>query len=1090
MLLGRRWLSEQVGLVLDLGLGCAEFEADGKKFRGELQPVACAVEAEMSEGVNAIIEDAEVDAEICSMNLSSFSEDPQLQNELRNVIWQRREVFKGTGRIRCAPHRINVPENTKPICEPLRRRSPQELEVERKAMHSLLTSGIMEPSTSPWATHNVFVKKKDGTIRTTTDFRRLNSVTTADAYPMEDMGAAVEWLAEHRIFTVVDLKHGFFQIDLDQASREFTAVRTCLGLLQYCRLPQGLKNSPAVCQRAVNHVLGDLRGKEVLAYMDDILCGTRDEREHIMLVAMILDRFLDAGARLQLSKCRFGVRDVEALGHRVTKDGIRPSTAHTDALRAMREPTDAASLLRFLGVVSFFSKFIPDAATHMAPLYQVLGGTGWNKKKSRSRPVVIPDFLVRWTEQCRDSWAHLLETLLEPEVLVSPRRDGSLKLVTDASDIAYGAVLLQSEAGSGADWRPIGYVARKLRGAEARYTVTEKEAGAVVFAVMKFRHILLGRHFKLVTDHTALRSLLAHDKAKGRLARWAIAIQEYSFEVEYCKGGEGPVATADALSRDVSFTYRVRATGAPCVCCGGMDDEITELERVKALQETAGPELERENGVVVERDPTTVRSNPATSRLEDDMPSDADILQAQQRDLKEGHMPKAELFQNEAGIYCRTRVGTGGPQVWIPNSLQRCVLRWAHGNQNGHFGVARTRARLRGTFWPGMERDVAGLVSGCLNCFLVSSQKPGKQASMVQWTPSRRFEVVAADVLTVSPTTKAGMKKVLVITDCFTRFVVAVALPDETAPTLVRTLLERWFLVFGPPERFLTDRGTSFTGKLLCSVAAKLGVKKVWTSAYHPQCDGMVERLNRTLTKALRSLVVFEDRWDESLSSAVWHYNTSQHAVTKLTPFRAMLGVDAWDFTWNLNLELKKEQAEALSEPERLADDLQAMHDALHGRDVKARSQAAEFYDRAVVKITYAVGDRVLIWQPAAAVDTGRKLHVPWVGPCHLTAIAGVVATGKSEVTGSIIRAHVNRLKKIPEGLVETSGVAGGYYPDTRRLISAIVGVEKETDSHGGRRFKIKSVGRAGSRWTADLPDIVKHAYLLANGSDDTPTEQ
>jgi Reverse transcriptase (RNA-dependent DNA polymerase) len=215
-----------------------------------------------------------------------------------------------------------------------------------------------------------------------------------------------------------------FQIDLDQASREFTAVRVFLGLLQYYRLPQGLKNSPAVCQPAMNHVLGDLRGKEVLAYMDDILCGTGDERDYIMLVTMILDRFLDAGARLQLSKCRFGFRDVEVLSHRVTKEGIRPSKAHTDALRAMREPTDAASLLRFLGVVSFFSKFIPDAATHMAPLYHVLGGTGWNKKKPRSRPVVIPDFHVqifhvRWTEQCRDAWIHLLEALLEPEVTTS-----------------------------------------------------------------------------------------------------------------------------------------------------------------------------------------------------------------------------------------------------------------------------------------------------------------------------------------------------------------------------------------------------------------------------------------------------------------------------------------------------------------------------------------------------------------------------------------------------------------------------------------------------------------------------------------------
>jgi hypothetical protein len=226
MLLGRRWLAETVGMVLDLGSGTAEFEVGGKLVKEKLQPWIAEGTDAMSEGVSAVIEDAEVDAEIMSMDFSNFSQEKELQEALRDAIWQRREVFKGTGRIRCAPHVIRITEGTAPICEPLRRRSPQELDVEREAMQKLPSSGIMEHSTSPWATHNVFVKKKDGRIRTTTDFRRLNSVTMAD--PMEDMGAAIEWLAERKIFTVLDLKHGFFQIGLDAESRAFTAVRTCL----------------------------------------------------------------------------------------------------------------------------------------------------------------------------------------------------------------------------------------------------------------------------------------------------------------------------------------------------------------------------------------------------------------------------------------------------------------------------------------------------------------------------------------------------------------------------------------------------------------------------------------------------------------------------------------------------------------------------------------------------------------------------------------------------------------------------------------------------------------------------------------------
>jgi transposase InsO family protein len=570
--------------------------------------------------------------------------------------------------------------------------------------------------------------------------------------------------------------------------------------------------------------------------------------------------------------------------------------------------------------------------------------------------------------------------------------------------VAYGAVLLQAAVNSGSDWRPIGYVARKLKGAESRYTVTEKEAGAVVFAVVKFRHILLGRHFTLVTDHTALRALLSHEKARGRLARWAIAIQEYSFDVEYCKGGSGAIVAADALSRDIAFTHNSRASFAPCVCCGGTEGECSEVEGVSLVQDletnTSQPPLQRRGSGAVPTRPTGSNEDGRYS-AGPNMPADSEILAAQRYELEKGQISSVELFQNEVGLYCRTRPGSGEPQVWMPKPLRLCVLQWAHGSLNGHFGVARTRARLRSMFWTGMGADVAEFVSGCLTCFLTSSQRPRRQAKMVEWTPSRRFEVVAADFLTISPTTRTGMKKVLVITDCFTRFVVAVALSDETAPTLVRALLDRWFLVFGPPERFLTDRGASFTGGMLRGVAEKLGIKKVWTSPYHPQCDGMVERLNRTLTKALRSLVVLEDRWDESLSLAVWNYNSSEHAVTRLAPFRALLGCDAWDFTFNLNLEFRQEQADEMSsDPVSLDASLQTMHDALHGRDVKARSKAAEVYDRTVVQTTYKVKDRVLIWQPAAAIDTGRKLHVPWVGPCRVTAITGVVVTGTSEVTG------------------------------------------------------------------------------------------
>jgi hypothetical protein len=288
---------------------------------------------------------------------------------------------------------------------------------------------------------------------------------------------------------------------------------------------------------------------------------------------------------------------------------------------------------------------------------------------------------------------------------------------------------------------------------------------------------------------------------------------------------------------------------------------------------------------------------------------------------------------------------------------------------------------------------------------------------MVEWAPKRRFEVVAADVLSMSPTSAAGMKKVLFIADLFTRLAVAVALPNESASTLTHALLARWFLVFGPPERLLTDRRTACTGHILAGVATALGVKQVWTSPYHPQCDGTVERFNRTLIKSLRTLVVLEDRWDEAVALAVWQYNTSPHSVTKISPYQALLSCPPWDFCANPNIIFDQEEREALSDADVLAEALQKLHARVFEKTTRARFNAARHYNKAVRTVHYQAGDHVLIWLPAAALDTGRMIHTPWVGPSQLTEVTGVVARGVSEVTGAEVRAHVNRLKRIPDGI-------------------------------------------------------------------------
>ena len=350
------------------------------------------------------IRDADVDDAITDMDLSQFHNDVKMRARLRAVLWDYREVFKGLGHIRGVTHSVLRTEGAQPVSCPVRRRSPREQDLEREAMEKLLRMGVFEHASSPWATCIVFVRKKDGSTRVTSDFRGLNAVTVSDSYPMEDVRATLDWMETKSVFSVFDLKDVFFQVELAEGSRDYTAIRTVIGLLRYMRLPQGLKHSPAVFQRTVNAILGGRKGLDVWAFMDDISLGTCDAEAHLESLRSVLETLLKAGARLKLSKCRFGVREVEVLGHRISPDGMRPSDIHVQAIRDLIMPQNGDDVMRFLGLANYFAQFVDHFADIARPLYAVLKGTGFNKRRNPGRRLVIRDWDNRWGPDQQRSW--------------------------------------------------------------------------------------------------------------------------------------------------------------------------------------------------------------------------------------------------------------------------------------------------------------------------------------------------------------------------------------------------------------------------------------------------------------------------------------------------------------------------------------------------------------------------------------------------------------------------------------------------------------------------------------------------------------
>ncbi len=250
--------------------------------------------------------------------------------------------FKGVGSIKNISRKIKLIEGSEPFYLPLRRRTLAEQEPELKEVKELVKRGILEPSTSLWGTLNVFEPKKDGTLRTTSDIRRLNSMTETDVYTMGDMTTTLDWLSSKKLHSTLDLKYGFFQVPLGEDSRPLTAIRTVCGLFQYTRLPRGLRNSPATFQKIVNEILGDLKRQCIWSYMDDATVGSETAENHLREQNLVLTRLEEVGVKLNFSKCHFGTSEAIALGHVADKNGIRPSEEHVKAIGHFKEPANGS----------------------------------------------------------------------------------------------------------------------------------------------------------------------------------------------------------------------------------------------------------------------------------------------------------------------------------------------------------------------------------------------------------------------------------------------------------------------------------------------------------------------------------------------------------------------------------------------------------------------------------------------------------------------------------------------------------------------------------------------------------------------------
>ena len=490
------------------------------------------------------------------------------KRQVKAFLHEYQDVFANPGgKLGCTDlmeHTIDTGD-AKPIKQRPRRVPLSQREIESQEVDKMLEEGVIEPSDSPWASPVVLVTKKDGSIRFCCDFRKINALTRKDAYPLPRIDDSLDALSGSRWFCTLDLKSGYWQCKMAENDKPKTAFTTGRGLFQWKVMPFGLVNAGATFERLMERVLSGLHWKKCLVYLDDVIVFGTTFENTLQNLTVVLQRFREANLKLKAKKCTFFKKSVQYLGHIVSEEGISCDPEKIKAVKEWTDPRNKNEVQSFLGLASYYRKFIHNFSSIAAPLYDL------TKKNAK----------FAWTERCSEAFQKLKSSLTSAAVLAYPSDDGRYILDTDASLFGIGAVLSQEQNG---EERVIAYASKSLSKTQRRYCTTYRELLAVVKFVKHFHHYLWGRKFLIRTDHASLVWLKNFQATEGMISRWTSILDTYDYELQHRRGSSH--GNADGLSR-IPPKRRCKRVDCPdCNKMGGSCMPDDNENKVQSIQVT------------------------------------------------------------------------------------------------------------------------------------------------------------------------------------------------------------------------------------------------------------------------------------------------------------------------------------------------------------------------------------------------------------------------------------------------------------------------------------------------------------------------
>ena len=887
-------------------------------------------------------------------------------------------------------HRIDEVPGSKPVARPQYRMSLVEREALNAYLDEMLELGLIRPSLSAYSSPILMIPKegRPGEFRVVHDFRMLNKQSLADQYLMPNQLDLFDSMRDSTIFSVCDLKSGFFQQKLLPEHAHKTAFKCHRGSFEYVCMPQGLRNASSSFMRLMDHILKDFIGVSVCLYVDDVCIHSKNVEQHDKDVRAVLSTLQRHGLVLSKSKSKFFRQSVSFLGHTISHNCISVDQSKLQVIKDFPRLQTVGQLRSTLGFFSYLRRHIRQFSSLAAPLIRATAKSSDSESRDNvdypgARRSSDP---LSWSPDMDAAFSSLKKAALSSEALLIPDRRKPFIVECDGSTTALGAILWQKDDKSNRIL-PVAFMSRRLPERKRQWAPRDIELESLVAALGEFRSYVLGVPFEVWVDHLSLQYIHSQRQLTGRVARAYDVLSEYEFTVKYKPGSSN---RADGLSR---------------ISVGPEAKQFSSRDDMATLSVAAHEDTHLSPSLVAPVSLSSMKINcdddllsEITSAYDADPQVVAWIAQA-----KSASSPKAK-YQLLDNILVRRSKDSARVVVPMKDALRTKILKQFHESPLlAHGGVAKTLHLLSHRFyWPHMARDCQQYIASCGLC---AANKPSTKSppGLLQPMPipNYPFEQISMDFVGPFTPSASGNKYILVIVDRLTRWVTMIPAPSFDAAGAADAIYDHIITKHGCPKVICLDRDSRWCSDLFKHFANRIQSKVNMSTSRHPQTDGLSERYIQSALARLRIGADYDMRnWDTLVPGVAHALNVTFQASIGMSPFRALYGFDP---RLPMDGDTSPVPTDRISNLEKIRRDVQS-------NLFDAQSRQSAYANKHRSDVSFDVGDMVYLKASNVRDDIesfrpGNKLRSIYLGPYKIVEKRNPVVC-KLDLPVSMSRLH------------------------------------------------------------------------------------